>query len=51
MQGKIIIPLIELIQKEFGKKLPLVCKWSIYDFYLKLNSSDIDIAMIDKIVC
>jgi hypothetical protein len=26
MQGKIIIPLIELIQKEFGKKLPLVCK-------------------------
>jgi len=26
MQGKIIIPLIELINKEFGKKLPLVCK-------------------------
>jgi hypothetical protein len=26
MQGKIIIPLIELIQKEFGKKLPLICK-------------------------
>lgn len=49
MQGKIIIPLIELIQKEFGKKLPLVCKGSIYDFYLKLNPSDIDIAMIDKL--
>jgi hypothetical protein len=26
MQGKIIIPLIELVQKEFGKKLPLICK-------------------------
>lgn len=49
MQGKIIIPLIELIQKEFAKKLPLICKWSIYDFYLKLNPSDIDIAMIDKL--
>lgn len=26
MQGKIIIPLLELIQREIGKKLPLVCK-------------------------
>jgi len=49
MQGKIIIPLLELIQKETNKKLPLVCKGSIYDFYLKLNPSDIDIAVIDKI--
>ncbi len=49
MQGKIIIPLLELIQKETSKKLPLVCKGSIYDFYLKLNPSDIDIAVIDKI--
>jgi len=49
MQGKIIIPLLELIQKELGKKLPLVCKGSIYDFYLKLNPSDIDIAYIDQL--
>jgi hypothetical protein len=49
MQGKIIIPLLELIEKEIGKRLPLVCKWSIYDFYLKLNPSDIDIAVIDKL--
>ena len=47
MLGKIVIPLIELIEKETGKKLPLICKWSIYDFYLKLNISDIPIAMID----
>ena len=26
MQGKIIIPLLELIQREIGKKLPLLCK-------------------------
>ncbi|MFA6255785.1 MAG: hypothetical protein WC606_01255 [Candidatus Absconditabacterales bacterium] len=49
MLGKIVIPLIELIEKETGKKLPLICKGSIYDFYLKLNSSDIDIAVIDKL--
>ncbi len=49
MLGKIILPLIELIEKETGKKLPLICKWSIYDFYLKLNSSDIDIAVVDKL--
>lgn len=26
MQGKIIIPLLELIEKEIGKRLPLICK-------------------------
>lgn len=26
MLGKIIIPLIELVEKETGKKLPLICK-------------------------
>ncbi len=49
MLGKIVIPLIELIERETGKKLPLICKWSIYDFYLKLNPSDIDIAIVCKI--
>lgn len=49
MLGKIVLPLIELIEKETGKKLPLICKWSIYEFYLKLNPSDIDIAIIDKL--
>lgn len=49
MQGKIIIPLLELIQKECGKKLPLVCKGSLYDFYIKLNTSDIEMAVIEKL--
>ncbi|HCB51432.1 TPA: hypothetical protein DEP21_02545 [Patescibacteria group bacterium] len=26
MLGKIVIPLIELIEKKTGKKLPLICK-------------------------
>jgi len=49
MIGKIIIPLIELVERETGKKLPLICKWSTYDFYLKLNPSDIEIAVVDKL--
>lgn len=49
MLGKIVLPLIELIEKETGKKLPLICKWSIYEFYLKLNPSDVEIAIIDKL--
>ncbi|EKD25366.1 MAG: hypothetical protein ACD_80C00079G0009 [uncultured bacterium (gcode 4)] len=49
MLGKIVLPLIELIEKETGKKLPLICKWSIHEFYLKLNPSDVEMAVIDKL--
>lgn len=49
MTGKIILPLIKLVEKLIGKKLPLICKGSIYEFYIKLNHSDISIAMIDTI--
>lgn len=50
MVSKIVLPLIELIEKKTGKKLPLVCKWSLYDFYMKLNRSDIDIAIITRVL-
>ncbi len=49
MLGKIVLPLIELIERETGKKMPLICKWSIYDFYMKLNPSDIQIAVVEKL--
>ena len=49
MLGKIVIPLLELIERETGKKLPLICKGSMYEFYLKLNPSDIDIAIVQKL--
>jgi len=49
MIGKIILPLIKLIEKKIGKKIPLICKWSIYEFYIKLNNSDVTIAIIDKV--
>lgn len=49
MLGKIIIPLIEFLEKKTGKKLPLICKGSIYDFYIKLNPTDIPIHTITKI--
>lgn len=49
MLGKIVIPLISLIEQETGKKLPLVCKWSMFDFYMKLNASDFKVFIIKKI--
>lgn len=49
MIGKIVLPLIVLIEKEIGEKLPLICKGSIYDFYVKLNPTDIKISIINKI--
>ena len=49
MLGKIVIPLIELIEKSVWEKLPLICKWSIYDFYVKLNKSNTKISVLNKI--
>ena len=49
MTGKIILPLIELIQKETGEKLPIICKGSIFDFYIKLNPCTLKIAILKKI--
>lgn len=50
MVSKIVLPLIDLIEKRTGKKLQLICKWSLYDFYMKLSHSDIDIAVISRLV-
>lgn len=49
MVSKIVIPLIDLIEKKTGKQLQLICKWSLYDFYMKLQHSDIDIAVISRL--
>ena len=49
MLGKIVLPLIALIEKETGENLPLICKGSIYDFYMKLNPSTTKLAIIKKI--
>ena len=50
MVSKIVLPLIDLIEKKTGNKLPLICKGSLYDFYMKLSHSDIDIAVISRLV-
>jgi hypothetical protein len=49
MLGKIVIPLLSLIEKETKEKLPLICKWSMFDFYMKLNVSDFKVFIIKKI--
>ncbi len=49
MVSKIVFPLIDLVEKKTGKKIHLICKGSLYDFYLKLNPSDVDIAIVTRI--
>lgn len=49
MIGKIVIPLLDFIEKKTGKHLPLICKWSLYDFYMKLDTSNISIYSLRKI--
>ncbi len=49
MLGKIVIPLIKLLEEQLWEKLPLICKGEISDFYLKLNNTTISIGIIQKI--
>ena len=49
MIWKIIIPFIKLFEKKTWEKLQLICKWSIYDFYLKIKLSKSPISIIEKI--
>ncbi len=49
MIWKIIIPLIKIFEKNTWEKLKLICKWSIYDFYIKLNLPNNPISIIEKI--
>lgn len=49
MLGKIVIPLVKLIEEKLWKQLPFICKWEINNFYLKLNPTPIPIGIIKKI--
>lgn len=49
MIGKIVIPLVSLLERELWKKFPLICKGSIHDFYMKINITDIKISIVKKI--
>lgn len=49
MIGKIVGPLVKYIEKQTGEKLSITCKWSITDFYLKMENIDFKIGIIDKI--
>jgi hypothetical protein len=49
MYGKIVLPLISLVEKKTGKKLPLICKGSLYDFSMRLDDSSIEMAIINHL--
>ncbi len=49
MLGKIIIPLINFIEEKTGEKIPLICKWSLNDFYLKIWEINMNVGTISKL--
>lgn len=49
MLWKIIIPLVKLIEEKKKIRFPLICKWSITNFYLKINDSNLKINIINKL--
>jgi hypothetical protein len=49
MIGKIVMPLISLVEKKTGKRLPLICKGSLYDFTIKLQDSDIEMTILNPL--
>jgi len=49
MLGKIVIPLISLVENKTKKKLPLICKGSLYEFTIKLNNSDIEMTILNPL--
>jgi len=49
MLWKIVLPLLKLIEKEKKIKFPFICKGSLWDFYLKLKESDLEINVIKKL--
>ncbi len=49
MQGKIIAPLLKTFEKYTGKELPLTLKGGLTNFALKINTSELDIRLVEKI--
>jgi len=41
--------LISLVEKKTGKRLPLICKGSLYDFTIKLQDSDIEMTILNPL--
>jgi hypothetical protein len=49
MLWKIVLPIVRLLKKEYWVELPIICKWSLWDYYLKLKKTKIRIWIIKRI--
>lgn len=49
MLGKIVIPLVKLLEEQVGKTFPFVCKGEIADFYVKLDATTIPLSIVRKL--
>lgn len=49
MLWKIILPMNKLVLKIFWEKLPIKCSWSLRNFYIRLDNTNIKLSKICKI--
>lgn len=49
MLGKIVLPLIKLLEEQKGIKFPLSCKGSPDDFFLKLGETSLEIGFLERL--
>ncbi|EKE27827.1 MAG: hypothetical protein ACD_3C00145G0013 [uncultured bacterium (gcode 4)] len=48
MLWKIVMPFVKIVEDKTWEKISLICKWSLTDFYLKLDKSDVKISIVKK---
>lgn len=48
MNGKVILPLINLVKERIWKELPLRASWSLYEFSIRLGTHDVSIGVLSK---
>ncbi len=48
MIWKIVAPLLKLVKEVMWYDLPLVCKWGNWDYYIKLDTSDVPMYFLSK---
>jgi hypothetical protein len=49
MTWKVVLPIVKLVNEKLWKQLNLTCRWGLYDYVVKLGSSQVSIWIIKKV--
>ena len=48
MLGKIIIPFLKIVKERYDIELPIICKWGLNNFFLKLENTNVPLYFLIK---